>query len=196
MIDLDEARARVPELPVDDDAAQGIIDEQEAWLARRIGPLEGERTETFYVGFGRTCGTLALRRFTEAVEVTDGDTAVDASRVRLIENGSAIEHVYSALSQLWAGPYVSVVYTPNDSDEVRRVLFELVSLAAVPANAMTGETMGAYSYTRGSASAPSQVRAALASSILPQAPALATLSISRRVDRGADPVINRAEPWT
>jgi len=76
MITLVEARDRGIELPADDVVAQDIIDEQEAWLARRIGPLEGPRTETFYVGVAATYGKLGLRRYTDLVTIVDGGYTV------------------------------------------------------------------------------------------------------------------------
>jgi hypothetical protein len=76
-ITLADARARGISLPSDDDVAQDIIDEQAAWLARRIGLLEGERTETFYVGLSATHGTLGLRRPTDTVVLTDAGATVN-----------------------------------------------------------------------------------------------------------------------
>lgn len=193
MITVGEVRARGVTLPEDADAAQAIVDEQEAWLARKIGPLDGERTETFYVGVSRTWGKLALTRYTDAVAVVDGTSTIDPTALAMVDRGSAVTRVYPA--QWWTGPYVSVTYTPNDEEEVRRVLYELVSLAAQPVGALESETIGSYSYSRGGgAVATPASRAALASSLLPTRDQALTLkAVSRRV-MPYDPVINRAEP--
>lgn len=197
MITIAEARARGIALPSDDAVAQNIIDETEAWLARRIGPLDGERTETFYVGVSAAHGKLSLRRYTDSVDVTDGGSAVAAGHYRLVDNGSAIHLKYAAPSQWWTGPYVEVTYTPNDEDEVRRVLFMLLAMA-VDEHAdgpYQSETIGDYSYTKGSASslAGSGTRGALADSILPKRDAATTLhSVSRPLHRG-DQIINLPE---
>src|SRR5690349_22994995 len=122
---LAEVRARGITLPTDDDAAQGIIDEQVAFLTRKIGPLWGTRDETFYVGLAATHGKLGLRRYTDEVTVTDGGVAVTSSHYRLVDNGASILFTYSAPSRWWTGPYVVATYVPNDEDEVRRVLFGL-----------------------------------------------------------------------
>ena len=169
MITVAEARARGISLPSDDDAAQGVIDEQEAWLAARIGPLDGSRTETFYVGLGRTDGKLRLRRRTDSVAVTDGGAAVSSSLLRLVDNGGAIRRKHPNGRLVWTGPYVEVTYTPNDEDQVRRVLFALIALEAQPVGPYSSERMGEYSYTRGQGSMdPTAARAALVSSLLPK----------------------------
>lgn len=196
MITLAEARARGIELPSDDAVAQDIIDEQESWLARRIGPLEGSRTETFYVGSGATHGKLALRRYTDAVAVTDAGAAVNTGHYRLIDDGSAIVRNYSSPSNWWTGPYVAVTYEPSDADEVRRVLYLLLAMAVDPhaETPFNSEQIGAYSYSRGQGSAGSAgQRAALAESLLPKRdPVLTVQAVSRPLGWG-DPVINRPE---
>lgn len=193
VLTLEDARLRGLTLPADDGVAQDIIDEQEAWLARRIGLLVGARTETFYVGLGATTGKLALSRFTDDVDVTDGGAAVDAGRIRLVDRGSAVIFSSSAPSRWWAGPYVEVAYTPSDEDEVRKAIADLVGLAAVPVGPYESETIGAYSYTRGSAkSSPVSQRAQIVSSLLPVHDAALTIHSARRLGY-ADPVINRAE---
>ena len=195
MLTIAEVRARGIELPSDVDAAQAVIDEQEAWLERKIGPLDGERTETFYVGISRTWGKLALSRYTDEVVVVDGTTIVDPAILALVDRGSAVTRVYPA--SWWTGPYVSVTYTPTDEDEVRRALYELVAGSTTPLGPYESEQIGSYSYRRGGAPTTAASRAALASAILPVRDPLLTLAaISRRVN-ATDPVINRPEyePW-
>lgn len=193
MITVAEARARGIALPTDDDAAQGIVDEQEAWLARRIGPLDGARTETFYVGVAATHGKLGLRRCTDSVVVLDNGVAV--THFRLIDDGAGIVHDYSAASQWWTGPYLTATYTPNDEDLVRGGIFDLCALAAQPLSALGSEKIGDYSYTNSLPGSPtvSQLKGAIVASILPKRDENYTLHMSRQL--GAhDPVINRAEP--
>lgn len=199
MITVAEARTRgISALPTDDVTAQQIIDEQESWLARRIGPLEGERTETFYVGLSATHGKLALARYTDEVDVTDAGSDVDPSVFRLVDNGSAIVLSHSASTRWWRGPYVTAKYEPNDTNEVRRVLFDLVSLAAAPVGPYNSESIGDYSYSHGlpGSQTDAQTRAALVSSLLPKRDAAFSIqAVSRRLGYG-DPVINRPEyPW-
>lgn len=196
MITLEQARARVPTLPSDDAVATAIIAEEEAWLARRIGPLEGERTETFYVGTGGTSAKLALRRYTSSVVVTDGSAELDTGLVRLIDDGSAIERLdtSSGVPWSWVGPYVSVTYTPNDADEVRSALYKLLTIAVDPhANGpYLSEDLGDYGYDKGEVSSTNHAKAVVVASLLPKRDPLYVLAISRPIG-SSDPVINRAE---
>lgn len=195
-ISLEDCRARGIGLPADDGAAQDIIDGEEAWLARRIGILVGERTERFYVGLGVVTGKLGLARYTDAVVLNDAGEQVDTTRYRLIDRGSAVIHTYTVPSRLWSGPYVEAVYTPNDEDEVRRVLFNLVALQAQPPSVYESEQIGSYSYRRSGASTPTLTpaaqRAAWVSELLPKHDANLTLRSARGLS-ASDPVINRAE---
>jgi hypothetical protein len=196
LISVSECRGRNIPLPADDTLAQDIIDEQEAWLARKLhGPLTGSRTETFHTGFSRSTGKLSLARYTDAVAITDGSGAPLASdQFRLVDSGSALERLETASSLWWTGPYTSVVYEPNDEDEVRRVLFDLVALYATPASDKKAETIGAYSYSGGGVANRAASRAVLAGSLIPKRdPLVSLVAVSRRVSI-EDPVINRAEP--
>lgn len=196
-ISLEDCRARGIGLPADDGAAQDIIDGEEAWLARRIGALVGARTERFFVGIGITIGKLGLRRYTDAVSLTDGGAVVNTATYRLIDLGSAVIHLYTSPNRIWTGPYVEATYTPNDEDEVRRVLFNLVALSAQPPSVFESEQIGSYSYRRGGASSatltPAAQRAAWVSELLPKHDPLLTLYSARRTN-ASDPVINRREP--
>lgn len=196
LIILAEARARDIALPADDDAAQDIIDEQEAWLARKVGLLQGERTETFYVGQSATHGKLGLRRYTDSVVLTDAGAGVAADQFRLIDNGSSVVLAYIAPSRWWMGPYVTAKYTPTDLSEVRRVLFGLIALEAAPPGQYDSETIGSYSYTRVGQGGllPSVQRAALVSSLLPKRDAAYTIHAVSRWATKDDPVINHPEP--
>ncbi len=193
LITLEEARARGVALPADDTAAQDVIDEQEAWLARRIGLLVGERTETFYVALSATSGKLGLARFTDSVDVTDGGVAVDPDLLRLIDRGSAIVYAYAAARRWWTGPYVAATYTPNDETEVRGALFSLFALAVQPVNGYQSEQIGSYSYQRGTGStSAAAARGVIVASLLPKHDPALTLESRFRV-LPSDPVINRPE---
>jgi hypothetical protein len=202
LIDLDDARVRVPSLPLDDLAAQAIIDEQEAWLARRIGALTGSRTETFYTGISVARHKLSLARYTDAVSVTDSGVTVDPSRYLLIDRGSAIAMKIdgTGLAIWWNGPYVAVTYEPNDLLEVQRVLYALLALESDTEGAFStkdSEQIGSYSYHNSlgtpGATTPTMTKAALVASLLPVRVSLASIrAVSRRLT-AIDPVINRAE---
>lgn len=198
LIVLADARDRGIALPDDDDVAQDIIDEWEAWLGRRIGTLIGERTETFYVGISATHGKLSLRRYTDEVVVTDGGSVVDTDYYRLVDDGSAIVRKYASPTRWWTGPYVEVAYTPTDEIEVRRVLYTLLQIAVDPHadTPFNSEQIGAYSYSKGQSAGRSSTdgqRLSLADSLLPKRdPALSVVAVSRSLN-DSDPVINRAE---
>jgi len=197
VINLADARARGVMLPADDDVAQDILDEAEARLAAIIGPLLGDRTETFYVGVARTDGKLGLARFTDSVAVTDGAALVDVDHYRLVDRGSAIHRTYVSPVRTWTGPYVSVVYEPNDELRVRSVLYDLAALHAEPADDRNSERIGDYSYSRGVSGGPTRasIEATLISSLLPTRDPLTTIyAVSRRLyesDRGT--IINLPE---
>lgn len=190
LVTLASARARGINLPADDTAAQDIIDETVAWLTRRIGTLTGSRTERFYVGPTETQGRLGLRRYTDAITVTDGTAAVDADNVRLVDS-STIVRTYSAPGRWWNGPYVEVAYSPSDAVEVRRALYDLIALEVDGPSDLVSEDIGEYAYTRAVNGADMQ-RAAIVASLLPKRAQLLTLYAGRPLI-GADPVINRAE---
>lgn len=138
VLTLARAQAQI-ETDLSDDDLQNLIDDEEAWLARRIGALSGERSETFYV-YG-VDQPLPLRRPTDAATVTDNGSA---ATIVLLNDGWDVESTAGA----WTGPVV-VTYTPNDEAEVRRVLLELVRLTLTE-TAYQSENIGDYSYNRGS----------------------------------------------
>lgn len=201
---LGDYRARGIALPSDGVVAQDIIDKEVAWLARKLGgSLEGERTETFHVGYSRTAGKLSLRRYTSAVTLVDGGSAVAADQYRLVDDGAAIERIEPNLPW-WTGPYVVATYTPNDLDEIERALYDLVALAVATGPsagvnlAVASETIGAYSYSVGGGAgtvAQSRIatRAVIVASLIPKRDPLVSLAAVSRNLSIEDPVINRAE---
>lgn len=193
VINLDDARARGIDLPVDDGVAQDILDEQEAWLIREIGALTGSRTERFYVGYDAS-GKIGLTRYTDSVTLTDGGVSVDTDYFRLIDRGAAVYRTTTAPSRFWTGPYIDATYTPNDEDVVRSSLYDLVALAAEPASRYNSERIGDYSYSRNRDSTAAQ-RAAIVARILPKRDSLTSVYIAPRRLVTEDPVVNRPEVW-
>ena len=136
MLTTDEARALITTSLSDADLAD-VIEREEAWLARRVGPLDGERVETFVAEAGTE--TLELQRPASTVEVTDGygDRTADVT-VRGWADAVLTEGV-------WSGE-VEVVYTPADEPEVKRAVLTLVRLA-VAESAFASESSQGYSAT-------------------------------------------------
>ncbi len=143
LLTVAEARALITSSLGDTDL-QAAIDREESWLARSIGALSGERTQTLWVRSTDLDDPLLLQRPTDAVAVTDGGVALDASAVRLLAGGTIIEKATGS----WTGPSVAVTSTPNDEDEVKRVLVDLVRLT-VTASPFVSEQAGSFSYQRG-----------------------------------------------
>lgn len=146
---------------------QAVIDREEAWLAGQVGPLAGQRVDTFRPGFSDTI--LYLRRRTDAVAVTDDGVALvaDTDYVFTPANG-AIRRGSARAESSW-GELVTVTWTPTDEAAVKRAVIELVR-ATVGETGLESETIGDYSYTRGE-SASRVGRSELARSILLTRPA-------------------------
>jgi hypothetical protein len=128
---------------------QAMIDEEEAWLADRIGPLTGERTETFFLP-ARLRGivdALYLSRKTDAVDTfsSDGDNLVVDTDWRLFAN-YIVERVGTSTAS-WDDPLV-ITYTPNDESIVKGVLYDLLAYRQLPAN-LQSIRIGQYSETYG-----------------------------------------------
>ena len=140
------------------DVTQDMIDEEEAWLVSQIGPLTGERTETFYLP-SRVAGTvdaLYLSRRTDAVDgfTSDGTALTD---YRLVEN-YIVERNYDA-DESWSDPLV-VTYTPNDEEVLKGVIYDLLTYRMLPTN-LQSVRIGAYSETYGTGGASDPVKVAL-----------------------------------
>lgn len=133
MLEVEAARALITTSLSDDDLEE-VIGREEAWLARRIGPLEGERVEMFTSLAGDE--VLWLQRPASSVAVED-------------DGGSTTEISIRGWSDLirtsgsWSGD-VLVTYTPTDPEEVIRALITLVRLT-VSESAYSAESAGGYS---------------------------------------------------
>ncbi|HEY8819053.1 MAG TPA: hypothetical protein VIM25_09565, partial [Candidatus Limnocylindrales bacterium] len=166
-VPLADLRALVPARQSDLDL-QTILDREEAWLADRVGPLSGERTQTFYLPAEREQfyiepsgyaldrprlpypymirdvdaeGPLILFRQADTVSLaTDGGATVTT---RLLRLGWMVEKTTGP----WLGPSMAVTYTPTDAGSVAKVVIELVRLT-VNETGFIQERIGDYMYSR------------------------------------------------
>jgi hypothetical protein len=146
---LDEAQAAGIGAELDEAALQDAIDEEEAWLARKIGPLVGERTERFRLTYITPLPTqVQLRRPTDSVEVEQDSTEVDMGGLDMLADGWVVGRL--PLGTRFTG-VLDITYTPNDELEVKRALKELLglTLATQGSAGLSAEVMGSYSYARG-----------------------------------------------
>lgn len=142
LVSLSDANARSG-----DSITQDNIDEVEEQLARLIGPLVGERTETFFLPDRRDKGVvdgLYLSRYTDAVSLThDGNTLTATTDFRLLDHYLIERNPTSATS--WFEDMVAT-YTPNDEEQVRSVIFDWLTYRQTPAG-IQSIRIGAYSET-------------------------------------------------
>ena len=137
MLDLDIAQAHIT-TTLTDAMLEDAITREEAWLARRIGPLDGERVETFITDDGDEVLQLQRPASTTGMVVEDAGGAVTDYELRgwsdLVRTSGS-----------WSGA-VTVTYTPDDSDEVVRALITLLRLS-VHESAYQSQAAGGYSST-------------------------------------------------
>lgn len=138
LLELSEARALITTSLSDADLGDAI-DREEAWLARRVGPLSGTRTETFITPDGDE--VLQLARPAAVVSVTDEGGALAASAYAL--RGWA--DVVPADDTTWQST-VEVEYAADDESEVKRALITLVRLT-VAESPHVSESQQGYSVT-------------------------------------------------
>jgi hypothetical protein len=169
-----------------EEALAEVIDGERAWLERKIGPLEGERTERFIFSWGSSTAVLRLQRRASpnGLVVMDRGTALEATAYEQRRRGFRIAPVV----RHWVFP-VEVTYTPNDRELVRRSFINLVQMAAAlkegSSAGLTQETIGSYSYTRagGGAGSMAAIRAAAVADILePAEPSSGVILSSVRTD--------------
>ena len=160
---------------------QDMIDEEEAWLAVQVGPLTGERTETFYLP-SRLTGTIDALYLSRRTDAVDGFTSDGTSLTehRLVA-GYIVERNYDA-TESWSDPLV-VTYTPNDEELVKGVIYDLLTYRTLPGN-LQSVRIGAYSetYATGSQGGSGAVRRALVGKILTSA-GLGAYGLPFRVSR-------------
>ena len=148
VLSVPEARDLVStQLP--DDSLERIITREESWLTRRIGPLVGTFTQSIWVAPVDADTPLHLLRPTGTATVVDGGLSIDPTNIRLLGRGTIIEKAlgfWMATTERQLGP-VAVTYAPNDTDEVKRVLINLVQLTMADTG-LQKEQIGQYSYEK------------------------------------------------
>lgn len=106
---------------LEDADLQVVIDQQESWLARRIGQLVDERTLTFRPVWK---GPILLPRVVDVEgTVTVNVDGVDLTSEQYLLTGTQLDRINSG----W-GTVVTVTFTPSDEDDVRAAIFDLVRL--------------------------------------------------------------------
>lgn len=164
LVTLANAQARVG-----DSVTQEMIDGVEEWLAGEIGPLTGDRTETFYLSERRNLDVvdgLWLSRRTDEVTLTnDGDALALDTDFRLI-NGLLVQHISDGES--W-GDTIVATYTPTDSDQVVEAIYDLLAFKVSSAQTLNLQSVriGAYSETFATGSASNPVVTSILARIKP-----------------------------
>lgn len=177
VLQVEDARAANLGAQLSDNALQDAIDEEEAWLARRIGPLTGERIERFPLAYLEPLGSeVTLRRSTLAVVVEQDGVVLPG--VELRSDGRRLAALPEGTRYVGV---LAVTYEPDDLLEVRRALKVLVglNLGATETGGLQSETMGSYAYSRGTGgSSPGAIRAGLVRGLVgkPQAGSTRLLS--------------------
>jgi hypothetical protein len=177
LVSLSNAQARVG-----DSVTQQMIDGVEEWLVGQIGPLTGERTETFYLSErrnGATVDGLWLSRRTDSVTLTsDGDSLTLDTDFRLI-NGLLVVRIDDG--EAWGDTLVAT-YDPTDEDLVIEAIYDLLTFRTLQPN-LQSVRIGAYSETFATGSAVSPVITAILGKVKP----------SVRLGRYASPFRYRAQ---
>ncbi len=157
LVTLGEVRALV-DTGLTDVALQAVLDREEGWLATRIGPLTGARTDTYDPVLADAPVYLPRR----AASVVVSDNAGTVTALRFTAGSGMVRRT----TGYWAGP-VTVTWTPTDTDAVKRAVIELVR-DTVTATGNDSETIGSYSYSRSNSAVR---RLALVRSVLLRRPA-------------------------
>ena len=144
LVPLATAQARVGA-----SVTQDMIDGVEDWLVNEIGPLNGERTETFYLSERRNLGTvdgLWLSRRTDLLtSLTNDGTALTIDTDYRLINGLLIAQV--STGEAWGDTMVAT-YTPTDEELVTEAILDLLTVRSLPSN-LQSVRIGAYSETYG-----------------------------------------------
>jgi hypothetical protein len=147
---------------------QAMIDGVEADLAAMIGPLTGERSETFYldrlnVRMWDVDGVYLSRRTNSVTIETDGTPLVSETDFRLV-NGYVVDLIDTG----WYGDQMVATYTPNDTVLVKEAIYDLLTYRTLPSN-LQSVRIGAYSETYFPGGSGDPVVAAAISKVLPSA---------------------------
>lgn len=147
LVTLSEAQDRVG-----DSITQDNIDEVEDELRSLIGPLVGERTETFYLHRRRNpfrgVDGLYLSRRTDSAVVTNQAIGESASTLTAGTDYRLLDHFL--VERIDAGAVwlsiLTATYSPNDEEIVRSVIFDWLTYRQTPAG-IQSIRIGAYSET-------------------------------------------------
>jgi hypothetical protein len=147
---------------------QAMIDGVEAELAAMIGPLTGERSETFYLEnwphrYWDIDGVYLSRRTNSVTIETDGTPLVSETDFRLV-NGYVVDLIDTG----WYGDQMVATYTPNDTVLVKEAIYDLLTYRTLPSN-LQSVRIGAYSETYFPGGSGDPVVAAAISKVLPSA---------------------------
>lgn len=147
LVTLSEAQDRVGE-----SVTQDNIDEVEEELVALVGPLIGERTETFYLSERRlpyrTVDGVYLSRYANSVTVT---TATTGEAATTLTSGTDYRFLSKCLvERIYAGEawldVLTATYTPNDEERIRSVIYDWLQYRQTPAG-LQSIRIGAYSET-------------------------------------------------
>lgn len=138
LVTTDEVEALISP-GIETDALEDVIAREEAWLARKIGPLTGMRTVTLRPDLAS--GPLTLRRPAASVLVTMGEGGL----VEATLGSDGLTILPPSLTR-WVNPVV-VTFTPTDEAEVKRAVIDLVRLA-VTTSPYSQEGSEGHSYSR------------------------------------------------
>lgn len=147
LVSLADAQARIG-----DGITQDMIDEvEDAWTAV-LGPLVGERTETFFLYQRRfrflDVDGVYLSRPTDAVILTTSTTTGPSTSLTAGTDYRLINHYLIERIDTGAVWYDELVatYSPNDEEIVRSVIFDTMTYRQTPAGVQSIR-IGAYSET-------------------------------------------------
>ena len=147
LVHIDDAQARVG-----DAITQDMIDEVEEGWAAVIGPLIGERTETFYHSERRqslrTVDGLYLSRYADSVVLTNATIGESASTLTAGTDYRFINHYLIeriSTGAVWLDT-LEATYTPNDEERIRSVIFDSLTYSQTPTG-LQSIRIGAYSET-------------------------------------------------
>lgn len=169
LVTLAEATARVG-----DAITQDMIDEvEEAWAAV-LGPLVGERTETFFLHQRRyrfmAVDGVYLSRTTDAVILTTSTvggspTALTAGTDYRLLDHNLIERIDTGAA--WMDE-LAATYSPNDEEIVRSIIYDTLSYRQTP-QGLQSIRIGVYSETFFDSTRTDPVLGSLARRVLPAA---------------------------
>lgn len=138
LVSVEEVEARFS-TGLETDALQVVVDQQEAWLARKIGALIGERDVVYRPS--KYAGPIFLPRTGTIATIDVDGTEIDETTYTV--SGTRIDRLNPTR---WDG-VVTVTFTPDDQDDVKHAIISLVRLV-VTDSPFSSESGEGHSYTR------------------------------------------------